>query len=156
VSALLVKSHDLERATTALDRRLSLMQVHSACVQIIFFCLHHGPKLRAAEHAKAGVYNFGRSSELSGHLMTSSDARDFLYTFIIRSLRNNIRSVGRVNRKHPFVVGSLSYLDRFSGHFAVSLRVSTSCPLVPLLSLAGLLSHISAVTPSKLLRLGLL
>lgn len=43
-----------------------------------------------------------------------------------------------------------------SGHFTVNLRCSTSCPHVPLLSLAELLSHISAITLPDLLRLGLL
>jgi hypothetical protein len=70
VSALLVNSHDLVEHNKGFGSAVFFDAGALPPVHFILICLH-GPKLRAAENAKSGVYIFfDRSSELSGHLMT--------------------------------------------------------------------------------------
>lgn len=86
-----------------------------------FFCLDRGPKLRAAEH-KSGCLYFRQIKRTFESLGTSTDARDFLYSFMVGSLRNDIRSVGRVNIKTALLCVFLVISGQISGHFTVNAQ----------------------------------
>jgi len=148
VSALLVKF-----ARSRRPERLWICGFHwcrcTSTGALILFCSQHGPKLRAAENAKSWFLHFLRRIEQTHGVNDFLRMLGFSFLlFIIKSIRHDIRSVGRVQHR----------IDSFIGVRCLSLDYhdgpSDSAPHVPMyhyatLRWASITSHhwVSALTP---------